>query len=316
MTGQILSGERNGNSIMEHHIEFFSVNVRCRVPFAAEYETYEDRGLLLLPETYRADGEPTRLVISCHGAGGSVHTDDAQIINHTLTKYLLANGYAVMDMAGLPLAYCKKYQIDYFNNIGGPIAMDAYYLGYRHCIEAYNLKKEVLLHGASMGGISSTNLVLDGRIPVLAQTGFCPVLDTYNEIYLHPWSGGLPREALGKLYSLDRDENGQYLYEEGRIAPYNPMTHPKLKHYPIPVAFWQSVNDLTVSPRVTEEFVRILKENGASVSLDLLPDGGHEPQDYGPAVSENAGNIRANGSELFVTEAVEGAYRFLTQHDR
>ena len=52
------------------------------------------------------------------------------------------------------------------------------------------------MHGASMGGISSTNLVLSGKIPVLVQTGFCPVLDTYNEIFLHPWSNGLPKTAL------------------------------------------------------------------------------------------------------------------------
>ena len=301
---------------------FFAVPVSCqvpaacRVPFSDAYETYEDRGVLLLPETYCETGEPTRLVISCHGAGGTVYENDAQIIGHTLTKYLLANGYAVMDMAGLPLAFCEKYGIDPFNNIGGPIAMDAYERGYRYCTETYHLKKEVLLHGASMGGISSTNLVFSGRVPVLAQTGFCPVLDTYREIFLHPWSGGLPRTALGKLYALDADADGQYRYEEEKISPYNPMANPMREHYPVPVRFWQSVNDRTVSPTVTEEYVRILKENGADAALTLLPDGGHEPQDYGPAVENPAGSVRFDGAELKITEAVEGAFRFLTGFDR
>lgn len=56
-----------------------------------------------------------------------------------------------------------------------------------------------------MGEISSTNLVLSGKIPVIAHSAFCPVLDTYNQIFLHPWSGGLPKIAFGKIYKLDRD---------------------------------------------------------------------------------------------------------------
>lgn len=293
--------------------EFFTVTVRCKVPYSDEYEPYEDRGFIMLPESYRPEGEPTRLVISCHGAGGSVHTDDAQVLNQTMSKYLLANGYAVMDMAGLPMEYCKKYGIDYFNNIGGPIAMDSYEKGYQYCIGKYHLRREVLIHGGSMGGISSTNLVLSGRIPILAQTGFCPVLDTYNEIFLNPWSGGLPKVALGKIYSLEQDGEGDYRYDEEKIRPYNPVTNPLTAHYPVPVRFWQSVNDPTVSPEVTEAFIRRIRENGADAGLNLLPDGYHEPQDYGPAVKEPGGNILFDGAPLFITEAIDGAFRFLDQ---
>lgn len=293
--------------------EFFSVSVMCKVPYDDQYELYEDRGFIMMPENNQTTGKLTRLVISCHGAGGSVHTDDAQIINHPLTKYLLANGYAVMDMAGLPMEYCKKYGIDYFNNIGGPIAMDSYVKGYQYCIGKYPLHKEVLIHGASMGGISSTNLVLSKRIPILAQTGFCPVLDTYNEIYLKPWSDGLPREALGKIYSLDKNEDGSYQYDENKIHPYNPMKNSLISQYPAPVRFWHSVNDHVVSHKVTEEFIRMLRENGADANVTLLPDGYHEPQDYGPGVTNPGGNIIYNGSTLFITEAIDGAFRFLNQ---
>ena len=37
---------------------------------------YEDYGLIILPDTYSDCGPSTRLVISCHGAGGTVETDD------------------------------------------------------------------------------------------------------------------------------------------------------------------------------------------------------------------------------------------------
>ena len=82
--------------------------------------TYYDEGVLLLPGTYCAKGKPTRLVINCHGAGGTVSTDDAQIEGQTLTKYLLANGYAVMDVNGLPLDFAEEI-VASINNPDGAV---------------------------------------------------------------------------------------------------------------------------------------------------------------------------------------------------
>ena len=149
-------------------------------------EIYLDDGVLLLPDSYTETGTPTRLVISCHGAGGTVDTDDSQTEAQTLTKYLLANGYAIMDVNGLPKAYAEKYGIDIRNNVGSPIAVQSYIKAYHYCMDNFHLKKDVFVRGASMGGISSTNLVLSGAIPVIAQMAFCPVLDTYHQIFLHP----------------------------------------------------------------------------------------------------------------------------------
>ena len=291
----------------------FEVPVRCKIPFSQESRIYNDYGLLMLPDTYSDDGAPTRLVICCHGAGGSVNTDDAQVEHQVFTAYLRANGYAIMDVNGLPHEFSQEFDINIRNNIGSPIAMDSYVAAYHYCMEHFNLKKEVFVHGGSMGGISSTNLVLSGRVPVIAQTGFCPVLDTYHHIFLHPWSGGLPKTALGILYSLDRDENGQWIYDEAKIGDANPMASQK-KH-PCPVFFCHAANDPTVDHRVSVAYIERAQAQGVEAKLLLLPDGAHEPQFYGDPVAEPAGNDLFDGKKLSITTAMEAAFRWIAGHD-
>jgi hypothetical protein len=109
-----------------------------------------------------------------------------------------------------------------------------------------------------MGGISSTNLVLSESIPVIAHSAFCPVLDTYNQIFLHPWSDGLPKTALGKIYKLEKDESGEYIYDESKIMGYNPAKNPKIMEYPVPVKFWHCKDDEIVAYAVTEKIVNII----------------------------------------------------------
>lgn len=293
---------------------FFKTKVNCKTPYLNEYEYYYDDGILLLPNSYSSDGAPTRLVIMCHGAGGTVTTDDAQIIGSTLAKYLLANGYAIMDVNGLPNDYAEKFDINIKNNIGSPIATESYIKAYNYCIENYNFYKEVLVHGASMGGISSTNLVLSGKIPVLAQSGFCPVLDTFNQIFLHPWSNGLPKFALGKLYSLDKDEKGEYVYNEEAILGCNPINSNK-KH-PCPLLFVHSIDDPIVNPEFTKKYIEKASGDGVETKLIILPAGAHEPQLYGDYLEKTYGNSYYEGEKLNITTAVEEAFIWLRTHEK
>ena len=305
-------------------IHRFSVLVNCRLPdlcknsdtvqdFSAQYE---DHGCLLLPDSYSDEGAPTRLVISCHGAGGTVTTDDAQVMGQTLTRYLLANGYAVMDVNGLPEAYAAERGIDLRNNIGSPIAVQSYVKAYRYCIEHFNLKREVFVHGASMGGISSTNLVLSGSIPVIAHSAFCPVLDAYHEIFLHPWSGGLPKVALGKIYGLDTDENGDYIYDAHKLCGYDPAQLVSQKAYPVPVKFWHCEDDPVVSFAVTERFAELVRQKGGEAYLCALSHGGHEPQLVGEPIAAPRGNTAHEGEELKITPAVEGVFAWIQGFDK
>lgn len=292
----------------------FSVFVDCS-PLGTPGNLYEDHGFLMLPESYRETGEATRLVINCHGAGGTVTTDDSQVEHQALTQYLVANGYAVMDVNGLPARLAEEAEIDIRNNIGSPIATQCYVNAYRYCMDHFNLKPEVFVHGGSMGGISSTNLVLSGAIPVIAHSAFCPVLDSYEEIFLHPWSDGLPKIALGKLYGLDTDANGNYIYDAAKIGPGNPASNPKAAHYPVPVKFWQCEDDEVVSFLVTRRFVEMVARNGGNASLRAFPHGGHEPQLVGPAVKNPSGLAKLNGEEIPITPAVEETFAWIRSFD-
>ena len=274
-----------------------------------------DNGFIILPDSYSDTGAATRLVINCHGAGGTVSTDDSQVEHQALTQYLVANGYAVMDINGLPFEYAEKNGIDIRNNIGSPIAIRSYVKAYHYCMNKFNLKPEVFVHGGSMGGISSTNLVLSGMIPVIAHSAFCPVLDTYNQIFLKPWSEGLPKFALGKIYGLKTDESGSYIYDEDKISGYNPAKNKKSEIYPVPVKFWHCVDDKTVSYKVTEKFISAIKGNGGVAYLRTFPYGGHEPQLVGENVLNPCGINVIDGNEIEIKPAVEETFIWIKSFD-
>lgn len=279
------------------------------------YSEYLDNGFIMLPDTYTDYGKKTRLVISCHGAGGTVTTNDSQVENQTMTKYLVANGYAVMDVSGLPPAYASSQGINQLNNIGSYIAMQCYIKAYHYCMEIFNLYPDVFLMGASMGGISSSNLCLTGSIPVIAQAGWCPVLDTYNEIFLHPWSNGAPKTALAKFYGLEKDLNNEYVYDEEKIRGYNPVKNKTVEidgttytYYPVPVKFWHCKNDPTVSYQVTKTFVESIKNAGGIAYLRSFATGGHEPQNVGSAIANPTGVTIFKGTTLQITPAIEEVF--------
>jgi len=301
---------------MQVMIHRFSVLVNCNLSHESlvtdrqqDFEQlYEDNGFIILPDSYSENGAATRMVISCHGAGGTVATDDSIVEHQALTEYLVANGYAVMDVNGLPFEYAEENGIDIRNNIGSPIAIRSYVKAYHYCMEHFNLKPEVFIHGGSMGGISSTNLVLSGMIPVLAHSAHCPVLDTYNQIFLHPWTGGLPKTALGKIYGLDTDASGEYIYDEKKIAGYNPSKSKKAETYPVPVKFWHCIDDETVSYETTKKFVDVIKENGGMAELRTLPYGGHEPQLVGECIENPCGVNVFRGKQIEIRPAIEETF--------
>jgi hypothetical protein len=132
-----------------------------------------DYGLLVLPETYQNNGEPTRLIIYCHGAGVN-YEDDISVFPPTdiQPEYWLSEGYAVMDIEGNP-----------FNNIDEhfyiPQAIQSYIAAYEWVIKNFNIKRDgVFLGGRSMGG-GMVFEILQSRIPVIAA---CPLVPTANTL--------------------------------------------------------------------------------------------------------------------------------------
>ena len=277
-----------------------------------EREIDYDPSVLMLPDSYTDSAEPTRLVIWCHGAGKAVTLDSSQAEDHVIPQYLVANGYAVMDVNGLPPDFAQKNEIYISDNVGSPIAIQSYVRAYQYVTENYNICKDgVFVGGASMGGISGTNLVMSGQLPVIAHGALCPVLDTYNEIWKHPWNYGTPKAALATLYKFPKVA-WQTLYMESKVKGYNPVNNNtttidgvKYTEYPCPVTFWHCDDDPTVDAEVTKAFVQQIKNAGGEAYMRSLPYGGHAPDEVGEVLSDPSGNTNYRGKQLEIKPVTE-----------
>ena len=304
--------------------------------------TYKDNGLLMLPPTYTPQGKPTRLVIAFHGGGGGASDHDSQTEQQTQYKYLVANGYAVMDMNGMPADWVETWWDDCpapsvkeyckVNNMGTPLAMECYMKGYQWVVDNYNIARDgVFICGGSMGGMSSSNFVMMGSVPVIAQAIYAPALDTYNQAFLHPWTPVsnpvLSKYCLGKLYGFSKDGNDQYIYDADKVTGYNPIingmesyvngervtsvgtydftTHylngvevTEYKRYPCPLKIWHCDNDPTVNIACSIRQVTAIKNAGGMAWLRRFPSGGHAPDTAGTVVSNPSGNTILNGASV------------------
>lgn len=175
-----------------------------------------DYGMLVLPETYSNTGEPTRLIIYCHGAGTNYSSSITRFPTSALQpEYWLKEGYAVMDIEGNPFDNTNEHFYI-------PQAKEMYELAYNWVVNTYNICKDgVFLGGRSMGGGMCFDL-LQSDIPILAA---CPLVPCTNTLWLWSYmnadrkkfctekmgfSGTAPSWTSGKTLSK---EEIQYLYD-------------------------------------------------------------------------------------------------------
>ena len=326
-------------------IHRFTVEVNCApmyIPednlgpeFADTYEPYTDYGVLIFPDSYKDKGQKTRLVISAHGGGGTVSADSSQAEFQSISRYLVANGYAVMDVNGLP----EQYAIDHGNlriqdSVGSYLAIQSYIKAYNYCMDNFNFYPEVFLVGISEGGITTTNIVLHTHIPVLAQAGWSPVLDTYNQIWMDPWpwcSVNGPGAVLATVYGFDPVESpastkdrDKWIYDEKKLMGYNPMksgvvTGPdglEYRHYRCPVKFWHCMDDETVNYVPTEAFIKSIQNAGGTAYLKLYETGGHETAYVGDPVPNPIGStIAYDGTEIEIKPVCEETFLFFKRFE-
>lgn len=137
-----------------------------------EGETLPDYGVLMLPDRYSNTGEPTRLIIFCHGAGAH-YTNSSTEISGLDAEYFLSEGYAVMDMDENPFNSGDAHGYT-------PTAAQAYLAAYNWITENYNIRTDgILLGGRSMGGEMCFEL-MQSDIPVIAA---CPVVPVCNTLW-------------------------------------------------------------------------------------------------------------------------------------
>lgn len=294
----------------EKHIVRFQVPINVPAPNPTEEKSshqgrYLDWGVLLLPPDYFKNDVPIRLVMMCHGAGGTVTGKGSQIENFPLAKYLVKEGFAVMDMAGLPEKFAEEFNVDPFNNMGSGIAVQSYIKGYNWIIDNYNIRKNgVHVWGGSMGGLTSNNLVYQSQIPVISHSAACPVTDLFNQAWLHPWSGNLPKIATAKLFGFDNED----VYEPEKVAGFNPILSNswhivglRYKIHGVPLKIWHADEDPVVSFEGSVTFVEAIKRTGGRAELRVLHAKSHEPMDLGEPLKY----IRYQNEDVPISPVVE-----------
>lgn len=171
-------------------------------------KTVTEEAMLLLPSNYDENGEPSRLIIDCHGFTGSAAKLKS---TYTWLQYFAHNGYAVLEVdgGGSSTGYCS---------MGNPGAVNGNVSAYEYVISNYNIKTDgVFVKGGSMGGIVSENLVCSGRIPVIAHINECPAMSLYRQVYSYGWDpSNIKRVAKFYNFSFDKynEDNGTaYTYD-------------------------------------------------------------------------------------------------------
>lgn len=162
--------------------EEFTVSVDTSVPDTdgtalslQDTQTFEnDKGKIYLPTSYSATGNPTRLIIHCHGASqnynnGTVFPKASSLVT---IDYLLAKGYAVMDVNGLPGTHSF-----YATTCGNPVAYRSYLAAYKWAVTKYNLHKDIFVVGISAGSVPALQISQIETIPVLACVTYCGIMD-------------------------------------------------------------------------------------------------------------------------------------------
>lgn len=273
---------------------------------------YTDKGVLWLPANYDKDGEPLRLVISCHGSGTTV-TEDRLVTDRSWDAFLIRMGYAVLDVNG---------GIEDGRHFGAPWAIDSYIKAYNYVVNKYNLHKEVFVLGCSMGGLTSFGIVQSGRIPVLAQAGFCPVTDLFRQAWMNPWYSeegdySVQRKRIAEYYNFDNydtfdswttsqtpcETEMQYFLDNiDKVAGFNPIANKTinyktaniyntstvksewidnyndlLKIHNVPLKIWHAIPDLTVDESYSKAIVKAINNGGGMAYIREYETGEHTP---------------------------------------
>lgn len=270
-----------------------------------------DHGVFCLPKQYSNTGEPTRLIMYCHGAGKHYTSTDNRFGNHLNPELWLSEGFAIVDMEGNP--YNDTDDHGYI-----PAAKQTYEATYRWILEHYNIYPEVFVAGKSMGGGLVFDLLVSD-IPIIAAGAIVPVCNyVWWWEYMNANRRAFVAEKLGFVGTAPTwtgnspmtNEEWQYFSDNyDKWVSYNPFTRllanppskteiltnmnlskstaeptadetnlwkDKIAKSPCPVKIWISQNDTSVIPTRNGAFMYQMLKNGSSiVEYRQFLTGGH-----------------------------------------
>lgn len=244
-------------------------------------EMAECECVLHLPASYRDDGPETQLIISCHGAGGRVCEADQKVGGVSYVSDCVEAGYAALDVCG---------SAPHGVTMGCPEHIFALYRAYRYAIRHYNLSERVLVAGASMGGHVAMNFAntFPGIVTAIALIYPRLNIDSVTidgHFCIGTWDKDKVRDGMtshDRVAQIYRFPDGQWC-EENTIGfnPYRTRSFldtegRRVVIPPCPIKVWQGLEDKTVDPVMTIEFVESVRRSGSYIELHLLDGVGHK----------------------------------------
>ena len=112
--------------------------------------------VVTFPESYRAQGEKTPLIMYCHGRTDTVSVGD-WVENDTKRKTLIesfvSGGYAVFDVDAI--SHPSAGAVD----VGSPAIMQAYIKAWEYIKEHYNVEDKLFIYSLSFGSFVTFNML-------------------------------------------------------------------------------------------------------------------------------------------------------------
>lgn len=246
-----------------------------------QVDTRECECVLALPDSYTENGEETPLIISFHGSGMRVCEKDNMIGGLAFVTQCINAGYAALDVNGSEL---------HGRTIGCFEHLMAAYRAYRYAVKKYNLSRQVLVAGGSMGGQSAFNFI--GMFPnIVTAAGILfprlniDTVDVGGHSCLGSWdkmntqgADGNPRSRIIAAHRFPTDEwceQNTVGFNPYRIRSFVNSDGERVVIPPCPIKIWHGTADTTIDYVISEEYARAVRRAGCYIELHLLDGVGH-----------------------------------------
>ena len=283
--------EAGHSDIKEYQrVTYFTIDVECTQPQTTQfsavsintapyaYEVYKDNCVLYLPETYKPEGTPVKLVIFCKQGSSQITGSSNPIEGLKIFNYLISLGYAVLGVDGMPDRLVSKLKLDDTRVVGNYVAARATSLAYDYVIDNYNIDNNgCFIFGYSQGGHYAQNVVDLTPIPILAVAEISPVCsvryhqwDLKNNRTIDGVTFSRPgRLNIARLFGFPTVTNDTELtnleYNPMNVAGYDPWTRNVINPYD---GFVQQSSGLWKLPDETDlEDINMIKFTRAPLKI-------------------------------------------------